>query len=116
MEQKRDSRRTTWTNKTSKTSKAMKCVQAMSSCVSLHLAPDDYLGINPSMVHSLPNVVDPVRSKAACNSPNEAHLTIVPQVLHKRVRIPSPKHMKRNRIDSEEQDDRYSLSVASLQA
>ncbi|MED6195947.1 hypothetical protein PIB30_042615 [Stylosanthes scabra] len=32
-----------------------------------------------------------------------------------KVRIPSPKH-KRNRIDSEEQDDRYNLSVASLQA
>ncbi|MED6146982.1 hypothetical protein PIB30_039839 [Stylosanthes scabra] len=34
-------------------------MQAMSSCVGLLPAPDDYLGSNPSMVHSLSNVVDP---------------------------------------------------------
>ncbi|MED6136528.1 hypothetical protein PIB30_056805 [Stylosanthes scabra] len=31
----------------------------MSSCVGLLPAPDDYLEINPSMVHSLSNVMDP---------------------------------------------------------
>ncbi|MED6147128.1 hypothetical protein PIB30_041152 [Stylosanthes scabra] len=33
--------------------------EAMSSCVGLLPAPDDYLGLNPSMVHPLSNVMDP---------------------------------------------------------
>ncbi|MED6108374.1 hypothetical protein PIB30_023290 [Stylosanthes scabra] len=32
--------------------------EAMSSCVGSLPAPDDYLGLNPSMVHPLSNVVD----------------------------------------------------------
>ncbi|MED6171096.1 hypothetical protein PIB30_037477 [Stylosanthes scabra] len=62
-------------------------VQAMSSCVGLLPAPDDYLGINPSMVHSCQMSWTSSDPKRPCSKTRTCSI-MVPQ---------------------EEQDDRYSL-------
>ncbi|MED6177893.1 hypothetical protein PIB30_102449 [Stylosanthes scabra] len=92
---------------------------AMSSCIGLLPAPDGYLGLNPSMVHPLSNVMNPWLIKSGHLPLARTCSIMVPQVRKsKRVRTPSPTNsaINNNRIDRGNRMIVTVFQVASLQA